>query len=49
MGAMAFLDKLFFMIAPFALAIAVAFIVVFTVAEIGIFFFDRKERKKHKE
>lgn len=49
MDAMAFLDKLFFMIAPFALGIAVAFIVIFTIAEVGIFFFDRKERKKHKE
>lgn len=40
------LDQIFSIICPIAMVIFVGALVAFTITEIGIFFYDRKEKKK---
>ena len=40
------LDQIFFIVGPIALIIFVGALVAFTITEISIFFYDRKEKKK---
>ena len=46
MNTMAVLDQIFYVVAPIALIILTGALIVFTLTEVGIFFYDRKEKKK---
>ena len=46
MNIMAVLDQIFYVVAPIALIILTGALIAFTLTEVGIFFYDRKEKKK---